>query len=521
MKQWKSFLAATCMAAVTAGSAWADGSVVIGSVGVPRHFNAAIQSGIFTFMPASSIFASPLRYSESWEPEPYLAESWETSDDGLTVTLHLKDGVKFHDGEPLTSEDVKFSIETIKANHPFKTMLAPVASVDTPDPLTVVIHLEHPHPALLLAMSPTLMPIIPEHIYGPDHGEIQQNPANLAPIGAGPFKFVEYKQGEYYKLAKNEDFFIEGKPYLDEIYVQMFPDPKSMLLALERGDVDMVPFLASPRDLKRLSGNDDLVVESDLGAAIGPINWIAYNTKKPPLDDVRVRQAINYAIDRNFIANVLLQGQAPVAPGPIVPGSPLANANVEGYDLDLDKANALLDEAGLAPGADGIRFTITGDTTAANEEMGRIVLEYMKTQLKKVGIGLELRLAPDFPTWAGRISSYDFDLTMDQVFNWGDPVIGVNRTYMTSNIRPNVIWSNTQQYSNPKVDELLEAAATEVDPAKRKALYDEFQEIVVDDSPIYFLNVIPYSTVYNKDLVGVPDGIWGAVAPMDDLRWKE
>ncbi|OWU84370.1 peptide ABC transporter substrate-binding protein [Oceanicola sp. 22II-s10i] len=502
------------------GSALAEGSLIVGSVGVPRHFNGAIQSGVYTFMPSSNIYASPLRYSKSWEPEPYVATAWETSEDGLTVTLTLRDDVKFHDGEPLTASDVKFSIETIKANHPFKTMLEPVASVEAPDDTTVIIHLAHPHPALLLAMSPVLMPILPEHVYGADAGDIQQNPANLAPVGAGPFKFVEYKQGEYYKLAKNEDFFIEGKPYLDEIYVQIFPDSNSLILALERGDVDMVPFVSSPRDLKRLSDNADLVIESDLGQAIGPINWLAYNTKKAPLDDVRVRKAINYAIDRDFIVNVLLQGQAPVAPGPIVPGSPLANANVENYDLDIDKANALLDEAGLMPGADGMRFTITADTTNGSEEMGRNLLDYMKSQLRKVGVNVEIRIAPDFPTWAKRISNYDYDVTIDKVFNWGDPVIGVNRTYVSSNIRPGVIWSNTGQYENARVDELLAAAATETDQEKRKALYDEFQEIVVDETPIYFLNVIPYNTVYKKGLIGIPDGIWGAVSPMDDLRWE-
>ncbi|WP_375691424.1 ABC transporter substrate-binding protein [Pseudooceanicola sp. LIPI14-2-Ac024] len=263
------------------------------------------------------------------------------------------------------------------------------------------------------------------------------------------------------------------------------------------------------------------MVEADLGQAIGPINWLAYNVKKAPLDDVRVRKAINYALDRDFIVNVLLQGQVETAPGPIVPGSPLANANVENYDLDIDKANALLDEAGHPAGADGIRFTLTGDVTNGGEEMGRNLLDYMKSQLRKVGINVEIRVAPDFPTWAQRISNYDYDMTIDKVFNWGDPVIGVNRTYISSNIRPGVIWSNTQQYENTKVDELLASAATEVDPEKRKALYDEFQEIVVDETPIYFLNVIPYNTVYKKGLVGVPDGIWGPVSPMDDLRWEE
>lgn len=520
MKFTKIVALAACLAGMPliAAQAADSNSVIIGSVGVPRHFNAAIQSGIFTFMPASSIFASPLRYSKTWEPEPYVAESWKVAEDGLSVTLNLRHDVKFHDGEPLTAADVKFSIETIKANHPFKTMLAPVSSVETPDDYTVVIHLEHPHPALLLAMSPTLMPILPEHIYG--QGNIQENPANLKPIGSGPYKMAEYKQGEYYKLEKNEDFFIEGRPYLDEIFVQLFPDSNSLVLAAERGDIDMAPFLSSPRDLKRLAEDSDLVVNGDLGQAIGAINWLAFNTGKKPFDDARVRRAVAHSIDRDFIVKVLLQGQAPLDTGPIVPGSPLATSDVEMFGLDIDKANALLDEAGYPVGADGIRFKITADTDQGEEEMGRNLLEYMKSQLRKVGIDVEVRPAPDFPTWSQRVANHDFDMTIDKVFNWGDPVIGVNRTYHSNNIRKGVIWSNTQQYSNPKVDQLLEEAAKEMDLEKRKALYAEFQKIVVSEIPIFYLNVVPYKTVAKKGLLGVPDGIWGAVAPMDELRWE-
>ena len=360
------------------------------------------------------------------------------------------------------------------------------------------------------------MPILPKHIYG--EGNIQENPANLKPVGAGPFKLVEYKQGEYYKLEKNEDFFLEGRPYLDEIYVQTFPDSNSMVLAAERGDVDMITFVSSPRDLKRLAKDEDLVIYGDLGQALGALNWLAFNTAKPPLDEVQVRQAIAYAIDRNFIVDVLLQGQVTPDYGPIVPTSPFATDDLERYDLDLDKANALLDEAGLPAGADGLRFKLTADFENVDEEMGRNLLEYIKTQLRKVGIDLELRTSPDFPTWAQRVGGHDFDVTIDHVYNWGDPVIGVDRTYLSSNIRKGVIWSNTQQYSNPRVDELLAQAGQEMDLEKRKALYAEFQKIVVDDAPIYYLNVIPYKTIAKKGVVGIPDGTWGAVAPMDELN---
>ena len=118
------------------------------------------------------------------------------------------------------------------------------------------------------------------------------------------------------------------------------------------------------------------------------------------------------------------------------------------------------------------------------------------------------------------MSNYDFDLTMDTVFNWGDPIIGVNRTYLSSNIRKGIIWSNTQQYSNPKVDQLLQDAAVETSPEKRKALYSEFQKIVVSDVPIYFVNVTPYYNAFSKGLAGLPTTIWGVMSPLDELYWN-
>jgi peptide/nickel transport system substrate-binding protein len=165
-------------------------------------------------------------------------------------------------------------------------------------------------------------------------------------------------------------------------------------------------------------------------------------------------------------------------------------------------------------------MSLTIDYIPGDEEQQRNVAEYLRSQLKRVGINLEVRAAPDFPTWAQRISNFDYDLTMDNVFNWGDPVIGVNRTYLSSNIRKGIIWSNTQQYSNPKVDELLAAGAQETSPEKRKALYSEFQKIVVNDVPIYFINGAPYRNAFSKGLGGLPTSIWGMMSPLDELYWE-
>jgi peptide/nickel transport system substrate-binding protein len=193
---------------------------------------------------------------------------------------------------------------------------------------------------------------------------------------------------------------------------------------------------------------------------------------------------------------------------------------VERYKVDLKNANQLLDASGHKRGANGSRFALTLDFIPGNPEMQQSVAEYLKAQFRGIGIDVQVRAAPDFPTWAKRVGGQDFDMTMDSVFNWGDPVIGVNRTYLSSNIRKGVIWSNTQSYSNPKVDDLLERAGIEPNPEKRKALYKEFQKIVVQDAPIVFINVIPYYQVYDKRLKNLPVSIWGAAAPVDEMGFE-
>lgn len=496
------------------------GTLVIASTQIPRHFNGAVQSGLATAMPSTQIFASPLRYDDDWNPQPYLAKSWAVSPDGLSVTLKLIDNALFHDGKPVTSEDVAFSIMTIKANHPFQSMLAAVDKVDTPDPLTAIIRLKHPHPALLLAMSPALMPIIPKHVYG-DGQDVKAHPANLKPIGSGPYRLTEYKQGEFYTLEKFDKFFIPGRPKLDKIVVKLVSDSNAAVVSLERGDINLLPFVSNTRDIDRIEKMANVTITDKGFAGVGPINWLAFNTRKKPLDDVRVRQAIAYAANREFIVSKLMNGKPKMATSPIAPGSPLLAPDIEMYKLDLAKSQKLLDEAGYPKAADGSRMNLTIDFIPGDEEQQRNVAEYLRSQLKRVGINLEVRAAPDFPTWAQRVANYDFDLTMDNVFNWGDPVIGVNRTYLSSNIRKGIIWSNTQQYNNPKVDELLAAGAEEKSPEKRKAIYAEFQKQVVNDVPIYFINSAPYRNAFAKGLDNLPTTIWGVMSPLDDIYWKE
>ncbi|EPX79390.1 ABC transporter substrate-binding protein [Litoreibacter arenae] len=523
-KHFKSMLVTTAVSTLLAFGAVAEepvrgGTLIHAMTQTPRHLNPAVQSGIATGAPGTQLFAAPLRYDEDWTPQPYLAESWEWSEDGTQMTLKLVQGATFHDGEPITSEDVAFSVEVVKENHPFKTMFAPVTSVDTPDEHTAVLNLSQPHPALLLAMSSQLLPIIPKHIYG-DGEDVKTHPRNSENVvGSGPFKLVEFKPDQHVIVERYDDFFMDGRPYLDKIVYRIIKDASSRAIGLENGELHMSTFENTVRNLKRMSENENLTVTPEGYAAVGPLNWLAFNVGSDgPLADKRVRQAIAYAIDKNFILNAIMLGLSEDAKTGIHPGSPLYNPDVNGYDLDVDKANALLDEAGYERGADGTRFSLTidhGNPTTKPQA------EFTKAALSKVGIDVTVNSYVDFPTWAQKISNHNFDMTWDTVFNWGDPVIGVHRTYSSDNIKPGVIWSNTQQYSNPKIDALMEEAGREIDPEKRRAMYNEFQEILAEDLPVYWTNTVPYHTVYSNEVGNPPLGIWASGSPYDLVYLKQ
>ena len=495
------------------------GTLVVGSTQALRHVNGAVQSGIATAMPSTQIFASPLRFDDKWNAQPYLAEKWSLAADGKSLTLNLRKGAVFHDGKPITSEDVAFSIMAIKANHPFTTMMGPVEKVETPDPYTAIIRMNTPHPAIILAMSPALCPILPKHIYG-DGTDLKVHPRNSTDVvGSGPFRLTELKPGQRVVLERFDKFFLAGKPYLDKIIININPDSNNLMLGLERGEIQMLPYATNSTELKRLSTKPALTMTSKGFEGIGALNWLAFNTAKKPMSDVNVRKAIAMTIDKNFISKALHGGFSQPADGPIVASSPFAITDLIRYPLDLKKAAQLLDEAGYKVGANGERFKMTIDYLPGNDEQQKNVAEYIRAQLKKVGVNVEVRASADFPSWAKRLASHDFDMSMDVVFNWGDPIIGVHRTYLSTNIRP-IIWTNTQSYNNPKVDELLNTAGGLLDPTKRKAYYATFQKIVTDELPIHFINAAPYFTIASKKLVNVPTSIWGPSSPYDEVSFK-
>src|SRR5699024_4815144 len=215
------------------------------------------------------------------------------------------------------------------------------------------------------------------------------------------------------------------------------------------------------------------------------------------------------------LIEALTNGFGGRADGPIISSSPYATDDRKVYELDLEKAGALLDEAGYEADADGTRFSAVIDIVPG-VPFGKISAEYIRQQLRKIGIDAQLRTSADCPSWAQRIANHDVDMTTDSVFNWGDPVIGVHRTYLSSNIR-NVIWTNTQSYKNDRVDELLAQAAVELDDEKRKELYKEFQQIVAEEVPIIHTSESPVRTLFRPEVGNVPQSIWGTLSPFDEV----
>ena len=486
----------------------------------PTHLNMAIVSGTPTGLPGTQLFAGLVQFDDKFQPRPYLAHKWEVSSDGKTYTFHLEKDATFHDGKPITSADVAFSLETVSKNHPFGVaMFRAVDKVDTSNPHVVVFKLKHPYPAFLAATHPLLLPIIPKHIYG--EGEIRQNPANIKPIGSGPFKFVEWKKGQHLILERYPNFFRKGRPYLDRIIIEFISDPAARVVALETGATHVSPYsyIGSPEDARRLETLPHIAMTSKGFEAIGARAWFAINTRKPPLDNVKVRKALAHAMDKDFIVKEILMGFGKPAVGPFRYTNPFFHPNLPKYEYNLNKANQLLDEAGYKRKADGSRFNLNLDWIpgpATNQSM----CEYLKEQFKKLGINATLRPSPDFPSWAAKVSKWDFDLNLDVVFDYPDPVIGIERMYISKNIK-NLIWTNTMGYKNPEVDRLFAEAQVEQNFEKRKKLYHRVQEILVDELPIIWHLEVEYYLHYNKDFDGIPVDVWGTMNPFDTVFWRK
>src|SRR6266446_207571 len=463
----------------------------------------------------SLVFNSLVKKDEKFDYVPELASKIDRSEDGLTFTFTLRDGVTFQDGRPFSSADAKYTLDTVLAN-PFAksasffegsgaTKTAYVKSVEAPDAHTLIISLNKQWTGLL----PNLVSIamIPKDSY-----ESQKT----HPLGTGPFKFKSYDQSQQVvDLEANANYW-DGPPQIPVLRVRVISDSNAMQAELRSGRVDIAPLPTSlsPDAIRGLSSNANLTVHQFAGSKL---NLLTFNTTEPPLDNVKVRQAIAYAINRESMIRDLVLGQGKIAHS-ILPEESWAYTPGQTYHYDPAMAKKLLDDAGFRdPDGDGpqmrfskpIVFRISGSSGAARQYSG-VIYNY----LKDVGIPVSIETS-ELNTLFEFLRRGQFQMTYGQWVGGNQDPIFYRDLFATSEIPSETRAArNRSRYKNPELDKILDEAANTYDHAKAAPLYAKAQEIVSRDVPVFPLWYQANMVIAKKSVGNIKidaSGDWGFV----------
>ncbi|MGA8939534.1 MAG: ABC transporter substrate-binding protein [Acidobacteriaceae bacterium] len=423
------------------------------------------------------IYDALVRKDSHFNLQPWLATSWDRPDP-LTWVFHLRSDVHFTDRRPLTSSDVAWSIRSM-TNGAIITAkggaFKAITAVDTPDPLTVIVHTSTPLPSLLFNLSDGLFGVV-EKGAGADEG--------LHPIGSGPFRFVSQVQDKEVILDRNPNYWAGPvSPTIQRVRFQVVPDTITAALEMENGSADVesnvltMDMVHALSDKARRSVHPNLIVTTGPGARVDYLN---FNVQDPALRDPHVRQAIAYAIDRPALIAALWRGHAHLADSLLPPGHWAAapDSDLAQYSHNIARAIALLNAAGFKPDHTGIRLHLTIKTST--DETARLEAQAMQAELRQAGIDLTLRSA-EFGTFYSDITKGAFQL---YILRWigsnEDPDI-FHYCYATEMFPPK--GANRGHYSNPRVDALLKAASATTDESLRRQDYIQIQQILSQDLP--------------------------------------
>jgi peptide/nickel transport system substrate-binding protein len=482
----------------TAQTPRSGGRLVVAAESEPRNLNPAMIASNAVFHIAAKVIEplAEMSYDGADGLEPRLATAWSGSSDGRSITFRLREGVSWHDGKPFSSADVAFSALEVWRKHQNlgRVFFKDLETVETPDPRTAVFRFARPTPLqLMMNAVPGLTSVLPRHLY--EGTDITTNPANLRLVGTGPFRFAEYRQGQFYRLERNPNYWDRGKPYLDSLVFRVLPDRGAVAAALESNEIQVAAFSTVPlADLKRIGAVPGVVVTGKGYEGLTYQLTVEINHRRKELADAQVRRAIAHAINRQFVVDTIFLGHASASNGPVPKFDKQFHlADAPSYAFDPKRAEALLDEAGYRRGANGMRFALT-ILPAPWFEQTRQFGDYLRQALRTIGI--DARIASnDAPAHIKAVyTDHAFDLAVGSPVYRNDPAISTTILYQ-SGLPAGVPFTNQYGYASKAMDDLLGRAAATVEPRERANLYRAFQKIAGDDQPIIHVAEFTFITV--------------------------
>ena len=485
---FRSALAAAALALAATGALPAAAQtppnvLIVGQIAEPQSLDPHTVTASNDFRILVNVYDGLVRYKDgTLEVEPALAESWEISEDGKTYTFKLREGVTFHDGSDFNAEAVKFNFDRmLKDDHPFYDTgpfplsfnFASVEAVNAIDAQTVEFKLKEPFAPFLSNLAyPTGLIVSPAAVE--QHGkEFGRNPS-----GTGPFKFVEWQSNQRVVIERNPDYW-DGAASLEAVVFRPITDANTRVAEMMAGGIDVMVEVP-PDNLATFKDDANFAVSEQAG----PHVWFTIlNTKAGPFADKKVRQAANYAVNKETLVNDVLQGAATVAAGPIPPAFNWVESAVEPYPYDPEKAKALLAEAGVESPELTFYVTEGGSGMLDPINMGAAI----QADLQAVGFNVKIETY-EWNTFLGRVNpGLEGKADMAEMAWMTNDPDTVPYLTLRTDAMPDKGGFNSGYYSNPKVDELLEKARTSTDQAERGKLYGEVQQIVHEDAPWLFV----------------------------------
>lgn len=497
MKKRLALLAAACLCmAVSMTSFAADKSDIVVAVDVdvdtlhPTDFSTTVELGVLNQIYDTLLYYSP---DGTKDPEPRIAESYEISDDGLDYTFHLRDDVTFHDGTPVTADDVVFSIELYKASEYQGSQISMLSSVEATDEHTVVCHLDAPY-------SPFLQGICSPMIASKAYYESSEDDFVNNPIGTGPYKFVSRAKGSNIKLEANEDYY-RGAPEIKEVTFEVIPDSSTKAIALQTGEVNFAEIDSATKP--QLEANPAITIAEVPTSAF---SYIAMNTEKEPFNDVKVRQAINYAIDRDNLVAVCYDGEAEVNSNICAKERFGYSDDQFQYTYDPEKAKELLAEAGIETPYD------LGEILVAEKYSNLATV--IQNDLKAVGLDVTISVK-EFNSYISDLQNGSYGITALNMTLEGD-----TQTLEMAFTSDYIGIANNARYSDEEMDKLFEQARTETDNDKRAEIFNEIFTKAQDEA-IYAVMCNPMTLyAYNSDLT-CPEFVLEGNYYLYDFSWAE